>query len=562
MSRIPDVGNPWLDAGIVPFSTMGYNRDRQYWEKWFPADFVTESFPGQFRNWFYAMLAMSTMMVGRAPFKVLLGHGQVRDQWGEEMHKSLGNAIPFEGAADTGYKVKDKTGKFHDYPPMSADLIRWMFCRHNSALNINFGPGPAEEVRKHFTLKLWNSYAFLCNYAQADRIDPTAPQVPVSRRPDIDRWVLSDLQHLIASARRAFENYRLMDFCLEVERFVDDKLSNWYIRRNRRRFWKKRKREEEEDKLAAYQTLHTVVVTLAKLVAPIMPFLSEVMYRNLVPAGAGEPESVHLCDYPQVDTSLVDERLSEEMEALLELVSLGLSARQTAKRKVRQPLAELRVQPGSDCDRRAVERFGDQLCDELNVKKAGLHDPSRGPLLVPDVKPNLKSLGPKFAAALNEVIAALKAAPAAEVAAKVQAGGPFELRSGNGTVTLEPGDVILQQRAAAGWAGAADHKTQVAIDTLVTEELASEGLGREVIRHVQEQRKNANLEMQDHIVRHLRTASDALRQAIERHRGYIADETLTDRWSATPLDEQAHTATVTIDGQELTIQLQRLGKLG
>jgi isoleucyl-tRNA synthetase len=580
MSRIPDVGNPWLDAGIVPFSTMGYNRDRQYWEKWFPADFVTESFPGQFRNWFYSLLAMSTMMVRGAPFKVLLGHGQVRDQWGEEMHKSLGNAIPFEGAAEEGYTIthelrpgdpttvpgalscevieeqkgKEKVRKVRAVcPPMSADLIRWLYCRHNPTLNVNFGPGPAEELRRHFTLKLWHSYAYLCNYARLDNFEATAPAVPMSRRQDIDRWILSDLQHLIDSARRAFKGYRLMDFCLEAERFVDDKLSNWYIRRNRKRFWKS---EQGEDKQAAYQTLHTVLVTLAKLFAPIMPFLSEVIYRNLVHAGAGQPESVHLCDFPNRDDSLIDKSLSREMEAVLRLVSLGLSVRQV---KVRQPLAELRVQPGSEDDRRAIERFGDQLREELNVKKVSVHDSSQRPLLALEVKPNLKTLGPKFASTLQEVLAALSAAPAAEVAAKVQAGESFDLPCGDGTVrTLAPGDVILRHRAAEGWAGGADRNTQVAIDTRITDALASEGLAREVVRHVQEQRKVAQLEMEDRITLYLATASDKLRDAIEAHRDYIAAETLTERWSAAPLDGKAHKATVRIEGHEMVIELQRL----
>jgi isoleucyl-tRNA synthetase len=580
-SRIPDVGNPWLDAGIVPFSTMGYNRDRAYWEKWFPADFVTESFPGQFRNWFYAMLAMSTMMVGRAPFKTLLGHGQVRDQRGEEMHKAKGNSIPFEGAADDGYTIqfelkpgepptkpqgalsfevidKEVEGKkvreLHvACPPMGADLIRWLYCRHNPALNINFGPTPAEELRGHFVLKLWNSYAFLCNYARLDGFDPAAPQVPVSRRPDIDRWILSDLQQLVRTARQAFEGYRLMDFCLAAERFVDDKLSNWYIRRNRKRFWKS---ERGEDKQAAYQTLYTLLVTLTKLFAPVMPFLSEAMYQNLVPRGAG-PLSVHLREYPQVDESLIDAELSADMEALLRLVSLGLSARQVVKIKVRQPLAEVRVQPGSDRDRRAVERFGDQLCDELNVKKAVIHDGTAVPLLVQQVRPNLRVLGPKSGPRLQEVVAALAAAPAAEVAAKVQAGEAFDLPTAGGPVTLEPADVVVQQRGPEGWAGVADRATQVAIDTRITEALAREGMAREVVRHVQDQRKAANLQIEDRIALHLGTASEVLRQAVEEHREYIASETLTVRWSPTSIQGPAHAATVKVDGHELTIQLRR-----
>src|SRR5208337_1363934 len=220
-SRIGDVGNPWLDAGIVPYSTMGYNRDRRYWEKWFPADFITESFPGQFRNWFYAILAMSTMMEKRPPFKVLLGHAQVRDETGDEMHKSKGNAIPFNEAAEK----------------ISSDLMRWMFCRQNPASNINFGYGPAEEIRSKLVIKLWNTYALFCDHARLNNFDPGAAQVPVKDRPDFDRWILSDLELLVKKAREAFPAFNVMAFCLEAERFVDDKLSNWYVRRNKRRLW-------------------------------------------------------------------------------------------------------------------------------------------------------------------------------------------------------------------------------------------------------------------------------------------------------------------------------------
>ncbi|HMF18313.1 MAG TPA: isoleucine--tRNA ligase, partial [Gemmataceae bacterium] len=347
MSRIPDVGNPWLDAGIVPFSTMKYNTDRKYWDKWFPADFITESFPGQFRNWFYSMLAMSTMMVGKAPFKVLLGHGLVRDQWGEEMHKSKGNAIPFEGAADSGYIfLNKKTGKEERDPPMSADLMRWLFCRHDPAQNINFGPGPAEELRSKFTLKLWNSYAFFCNYAKIDKFNPNAAQVPIQDRPDIDRWILSDLQLLVERARQGYKEFDVRAFCLEAEKFVDDRLSNWYIRRNRRRFWKS---EQGQDKLAAYQTLYTVLVTLTKLIAPVNPFLAEAMYRNLL--ADATPESVHLCSFPEVERDLIDQQLSADMDALLRLVSLGSAARNKVKIKVRQPLAEMRVDGGNSVQR-------------------------------------------------------------------------------------------------------------------------------------------------------------------------------------------------------------------
>jgi isoleucyl-tRNA synthetase len=545
-SRIPDVGNPWLDAGIVPYSTMGYNRDRSYWEKWFPADFVTESFPGQFRNWFYALLAMSTMMENRAPFRVLFGYALMRDEKGEEMHKSKGNAVPFDEAAEQ----------------VGSDLMRWLFSRHNPVHNLNFGYGPVEEIRNKFVLKLWNTYAFFCNYARLDGFDPAAPQVPIDRRPDLDRWILSDLQLLVQSARREFERYNVHTFCVQAEQFVDDRLSNWYVRRNRRRFWKS---EQGEDKLAAYQTLYTVLVTLTKLLAPIIPFLTESMYRNLASGGRQPPDaqpfdapSVHLTDFPEPDEALIDVDLSADMDALLRLVSLGSAVRNSVKIKVRQPLAEMRVQPADEREHRAVERFADQICEELNIKKVTLRRPEDGPLLRIEAKPNMKTLGPKFGAQLKEVVSALAAADATKVAEAVQAGQPVELSSPKGSFVLEAGDVVLQMKPPEGWAGLADRGTQIALDIRITSELAGEGKAREVVRHVQELRKKSGLEMEDRIVLHLETPSEPLTEAIQKHRDYICSETLAAEWSSDRLDGEVHRTTAKIDGDPLLIELRKI----
>src|SRR5262249_3029225 len=306
-----------------------------------------ESFPGQFRNWFYAILAMSTMMENRPPFQVLLGHGQVRDQHGDTMAKTKGNAIEFNGGANDGYELfcqrdpkqtveqqarKDLPEGWTSYsegevvldgrpiqvvkgkyPPIGADVIRWLYCRSNPAANINFGPGPADEVRAKVVIKLWNTYGFFCNNARQapGGSDARAPPVPVSERSDLDRWILSNLQSLVKTANTNFQAFGVMDFCLEAERFVNDRLSNWYLRRSRRRV---DSNDDERDRLAAYQTLYTVLTTLTKLIAPVMPFLAETMYQNL--RASSDPESVHLCDYPQPDESLMDQRLSEDMEAL------------------------------------------------------------------------------------------------------------------------------------------------------------------------------------------------------------------------------------------------------
>lgn len=540
-NRIGDVGNPWLDAGIVAYSTLKFNSDRAYWEKWFPADFITECFPGQFRNWFYSLLSMSTLMTGRAPFKVLLGHALMRDEKGEEMHKSAGNSIPFEEGAEK----------------MGADLMRWMFCRQNPVNNLNFGYGPADAIRNKFILKLWNTYAFFSNYARLDEFDPQDQQVPVSERPDIDRWILSDLQLLIATARSEFERFNVMSFCLKAEEFIDNRLSNWYIRRNRRRFWKS---EKGADKQAAYQTLYTVLVTLTKLFAPIIPFLTETMYQNLTPA-PDRLASVHLSDYPEVDQSLIDQDLSDEMDALLRIVSMGSAARNSVKIKVRQPLAQMSVRAANEHERKAVVRFADQICEELNIKNVSLSDENQAPLLQFQAKANMKTLGPKVGAALNEVKAVLEAMPPLDVYERLQSGQPFEINCASGPITIETADVIGQWQAPDGFTGIADNGTQIAIDIKITEPLAMEGLARDAVRQIQELRKKAKLEPEDRIELHLHTGSTMLERALQAHQSYISAETLATVWAQEPLNGDACAIDVKIEDHPLHIELKRSSKV-
>ncbi|MCX7701995.1 MAG: isoleucine--tRNA ligase [Gemmataceae bacterium] len=544
MSRIPDVGNPWLDAGIVPYSTMGYNHRGKKelppgvprWEDWFPADFITESFPGQFRNWFYAILAMSTMMENRPPFKTLLGHATVRDERGDIMSKSKGNAIEFNEAADR----------------MGADVMRWLYARTNPAQNINFGYGPANEIRAKFHLKLWNSYAFFVNYARLDRFDPDAPRIPVSERSDIDRWILSDLQLLIRTARRAFEEFDLMRFCLETERFVDDKLSNWYIRRNRRRFWRS---EEGADKLAAYQTLYEVLTTLCRLIAPVVPFMAEAMWQNI--RRDADPESVHLCDYPEADESLVDKSLSDDMETLFTLVALGSAARNEAKLKVRQPLAEIRLGP-EKLVRPVVERFGQQLLEELNIRQFHVPSEAEGPLRRARLVLIKKSAAPKLGPHLKAVEERLASASvdADRLTAYRTQGLTVEGREGQVTLVFNE-DFELQYENPPGWVGATDGRFEVLVDTRITEDLKRAGLAREVVRHIQESRKAAGLEMEDRIRLFLRTDSPLLQEAVNAHRDYIAAETLTVDWPE-DLQQPDGQTEVAIEGSKLEIRLAKV----
>jgi isoleucyl-tRNA synthetase len=556
MSRIPDVGNPWLDAGIVAFSTMKYNKDREYWKKWYPADFITESFPGQFRNWFYALLALSTMMSdGKPPFKTLLGHGLVRDQYGNEMHKSTGNSIEFVAAADNGGEIKDPKGKTLRFNAIGADVMRWLYCRHNPAANLNFGPEPANDVRSRVFFKLWNSYSFICTYAPGDHFDPAAPQVPVSERQDVDRWLLSNLQLLIGEAHEAYRAYNVMAFALKAEEFIEAALSNWYVRRNKERFFSRNIDLDEagrKDKRAAYQTLYTTLKTLCKLMAPCIPFVTEAMWKNL--RLASEAESVHLCDFPVADAALVDEALSQDMGAVQCVISLGLAARQAAKLNVRQPLAELVVSTESEGDRRGVERFPDLILDELNIKAVRMHDAATGPLLTATARLNKKTAAAKLGAKLKEAEAALTGVDASSVQTRLR-NGNFELVG----VPLDSTDVPIEFAAKPGWTGVADKGTQVAIDTTVTEDLKLEGLARAIIRQVQDTRKNAGLDLLDKIALSLATESPELRKAIEKHQKEIAIAVQAVEWLPTaPSGDGVFTATVKVDGQPLTISLRKV----
>jgi isoleucyl-tRNA synthetase len=507
VSRIKDVGNPWLDAGIVAYSTAKYGSDREYWSRWMPADLVTECFPGQFRNWFYAMLAMSTMMENIPPFKTLLGHALVRDEHGAEMHKSTGNAIWFEDAAEK----------------MGVDVMRWVFCRHNPVNNINFGYVVAKETERKVFNTLWNVYAFLTNYARLDGFDPTAEQVPVSERQDIDRWLLSNLQLLIQRAHKGFDDYLMYGFVEQAERFVED-LSNWYVRRNRRRFWRSQG-ENDRDKLAAYQTLYTALVTVIKVIAPICPFVTERIYQNLVRgADPDAPESIHLCEYPQADESLIDESLSKQMDSVKDVVSEALGVRSAKQLRVRQPLAKMVVASADAEIRAGVERFKEQLLEELNIKELGVEE-AMDELLGYKVRPDMARLGPRLGKDAGKVPPALAAMDPAEVAAAM-AGDGLTLSLDGEDVHLASEDVVVERVWPEALAGTETPVFSLALDTELTDELIAEGTARDVVRHVQQLRKDADLEMSARIRLRYDTDDATVAEAVETWGDYIKAETL------------------------------------
>jgi isoleucyl-tRNA synthetase len=582
VERIKDVGNPWLDAGIVPYSTLDYRHDRAYWQKWFPADWVSESFPGQFRNWFYSLLAMSTVMEDATPFKTLFGYALLRDEKGEEMHKSKGNAIWFEDAAER----------------MGVDVMRWMFLRTPPSSNLNFGWGAGDEIKRNFLSTFWNTYSFFVTYANIDDWQPAVGQpaaagplgrpvqgVPPTTPPnnaaeqtdrnaqpgstpahpealegravggvtssaelsELDRWALSELSLLIAAVTRDLENYDSMSATRRIEDFVEG-LSNWYVRRSRRRFWKS---EDDGDKRAAYETLYTCLETLNRLIAPMMPFVTEDVYQNLVRTWSPDAiESVHLCDWPAVNASLIDEELSASVRLIQRLASLGRSARAKANIRVRQPLARVYVKVLAESERATVLRLADQLLEELNVKELELIT-DEAEYFDYQVRPNLPVLGPKYGGDVGRIQRALAAADKAAIARAVSMRQPVEL---DGFV-LQPEELLVAVAGKPGYAVAEEAGYAVAVTTEVTPELADEGLARELVRRIQEMRKSAGFEIADRI--RLGYEGDAdVGRVMTAWRDYISQETLAD--SVTEGAAGGYSEEHSIDGRSLKLAVEKL----
>ena len=579
VERIGDVGNAWLDAGIVTFSTIGYRHDKDYWRKWFPADWISESFPGQFRNWFYSLLTMSTVLENTAPFKSVFSYALMRDENGEEMHKSKGNAIWFEDAAER----------------MGVDAMRWVFLRQNPALNVNFGFRSADEVRRRFIIPLWNVYSFFVTYANIDRYDATAEAPPVSERAELDRWILSELNQLVVEVTDAFENFDPDRAARNVEGFVEY-LSNWYVRRSRRRFWKAGILAEnaDADKHGAYATLYDCLLTLIKLIAPVMPFMTEQMYQNLAGSTGKARESIHLDDFPVADESLIDESLSSAIRMIMQLSSMGRAARQKAGIKVRQPVQTMKVLVSSETGKATVEALSDQLREELNVKDVEVIYDSEGMGSIQfwdwKVSPNMSILGPKYGPRLREITQGLAKMDAREVVTKLSHNQqivipsmddslpPIELGASmdelsrihdsappsSAFLSADAADAkwtgifdILEERISPeGFAAEEDRGYSVALSTEITPELRLEGDARELVHGIQNMRRSADFDIADHIVTYYESSPE-LDAVIAAHSDYIRQETLTQELlSQSPADD-AYTEALKVNDIQATIGVRR-----
>jgi len=506
--RVTEVGDAWLDAGIVPFSTLGWENpewvehgnatgaadgltgadlpDHAYWETWFPADWVSEM-REQIRLWFYSISFMAVTLTGHLPYRSVLTYEKLLDEHGREMHRSWGNAIPADEA----------------FERMGADAMRWQFCEQNPSQNIRFGYGPANEVKRRL-LTLWHSASFFVEYANVEgfrpRWDDLASVPADAELQPLDRWLLARTQRLVARCEEGYEESWTPKVAREVETFVDD-LSNWYIRRSRSRFW-----GGDE---TALRTLWVALTQVLRVMAPLIPFLSDHLWRNLVAeACEGAPDSVHLAGWPDVVVELVDDELLAQMAEVRRVVALGHQARAHSGIKLRQPLRRLVVQ-GAD----GISGHARELGDELNVK-----DVEFGPVEATELrlKPNLPILGPKLGKELGQVRSALEAGEFEELD-----GGRLRVNGHE----LAPEEVLVERRGKEGWAVAGEDGLTVALDLALDAELELEGRARELIHRVNGMRKDAGLELTDRIVLTLPESESELLDYAER----IKQETLAVR---------------------------------
>ncbi len=478
MHRVKDVIDCWFDSGSMPFAQLHYPFENQeLFEKRFPADFISEAVD-QTRGWFYTLLAVSTLLFGKAPFKNCIVLGHVNDKNGLKMSKHIGNVVDPFG-------VINKQG---------ADAVRWYFYTSSAPyLPSRFYEEAVSEGQRRFMGTLWNTYAFFVLYAEIDKYDPSKYNLKDCKLSLMDKWVLSKLNTLVKNVDDGLNNYQIFETARMIESYVDE-LSNWYVRRGRERYWGS---EMTDDKAAAYTTLWTVLVTLSKVLAPYTPFMAESIYQNLVPAFFKDaPESVHLCDFPVCDETMIDADLEEGMEDVLKIVLLGRSARNTANVKNRQPLAKLYV--AADKTVKLSEGLYEIARDELNVHEVEiLHDASR--FVKYKIKPQLKTLGPKYGKKLGAIRAFLDSCDASAIVSTVKAGNPYKTVIDGEEIEFTLDDLLISSESAEGFVSASENGLTVVLDVHLTEELLLEGVMRELVSKLQTMRKEAGFEVTDRI---------------------------------------------------------------
>ncbi|NHJ86401.1 MAG: isoleucine--tRNA ligase [Asgard group archaeon] len=540
-SKVTEVGDCWLDAGIVPFSTLHYYEDNGYWQKWFPVDSVCEM-REQIRLWFYSLLFMSVTLTGKAPYKKVVVHEKVHDKDGRPMHRSWGNAIWFEEAANK----------------MGSDIMRWSFVKQPLAQTMNFGYNLETEL-KPFFLTIWNAYIFYSTFANLDQFNPQNFDAKYLENDYssklLDSWLLSLLNELVKEVRKNFDKSDFVKATKEIERFVES-LSTWYIRRSRRRFWKN---ENSVEKASAYYTLYTALLTLTKLLAPAVPFFSEALYQNLTLnlPGNENPESVHLCSYPIANRKLIDQKLNSKMELLLELIKLGRAARNKANIRLRQPLAQLIVWCNDDETKKTLLEFKDEILQELNVKKLTFTDEPEK-LFDFDVKLNYKLLGPKLKGNITLAEEAVKKLNQGELMEAYYS--KKQLLQLNITAMKKPFTVKLNEelffeaKSKKNFSVSFNRNYIVAFNTALDKKLLLEGTARDIVRHIQNLRKEMNLQVDDYIIVKY-NCQNSLQEAMTDFEVYIKNETLAKKLM---FDKDTSGTKIKLNGEQLVIALEKV----
>ena len=504
MHRVPEVIDCWFDSGAMPFAQHHYPfENKELFEQQFPANFISEAVD-QTRGWFYSLLAESTLLFNKAPYKNVIVLGHVQDENGQKMSKSKGNAVdPFDALNKYG-----------------ADAIRWYFYINSAPWLPNRFHGKAVvEGQRKFMSTLWNTYAFFVLYADIDNFDPTKYELNYDQLPVMDKWLLSRLNTTVQAVDNDLANYKIPEAARSLQEFVDE-MSNWYVRRSRERFWAK---VMEQDKINAYMTLYHALVTIAKTAAPMIPFMTEDIYQNLVRSvDKDAPESIHLCDFPTVNEAWIDKDLEADMKELLEIVVLGRACRNTANIKNRQPIGTMYVK----AEKKMSEFYTDIIADELNVKEVKFADDVES-FISYSFKPQLRTVGPKYGKLLGGIRQALTDINGTAAMNELRTNGVLKLDINGNDVELTEEDLLIETAQTEGYVSESDGETSVVLDTNLTPELIEEGFVREIISKIQTMRKEAGFEVMDKIVVYAH-GNDKIQDVMKAHEDEIKSEVLAD----------------------------------
>ncbi|MDO4648910.1 MAG: isoleucine--tRNA ligase [Eubacteriales bacterium] len=503
MHRVPEVIDCWFDSGAMPFAQHHYPfENKELFEKQFPADFISEAVD-QTRGWFYSLLAESTILFNKAPYKNVIVLGHVQDENGQKMSKSKGNAVDPFTALET----------------LGADAIRWYFYINSAPwLPNRFHDKAVVEGQRKFMSTLWNTYAFFVLYANIDEFDATKYTLEYDKLPVMDKWLLSKLNTVVKTVDECLGSYKIPESARALQEFVDD-MSNWYVRRSRERFWAK---GMEQDKINAYMTLYTALVTIAKTAAPMIPFMTEDIYQNLVRSiDADAPESIHLCDFPTVREEWIDKDLEANMEELLKIVVLGRAARNTANIKNRQPIGTMYVKAAA-----MDSYYTDIIADELNVKEVAFTDDVEG-FVSYSFKPQLRTVGPKYGKQLNGIRQTLASLDGSKAMAELRAEGALKFEVDGVNVELTEADLLIETAQSERYVTESEGEVSVVLDTSLTPELIEEGFVREIISKIQTMRKEAGFEVMDHI-RVYAQGNDKIAEIMQKHGDDIKKDVLCE----------------------------------